>query len=241
MKLSIDGITLKEVIKNMKDLINEVDMKIDNDGLSIITMDPANVAMVIFKLPAKSCIEFVHTDGEDSFGIDLTNFSKLLKRTKKDDILILETTDAKMKMKIGTGRTFTMPKIEIEDSVQKIPELKYLSSVTLDRKDLLDAVGDVNIVADSTLFTLSKDSLTLSGEGELMSAKNELSKIEIEYKDEKETLKSKYAIEYLQKMLTAPAEKVKIETGNEYPIRITFKNDIYDLMYICAPRIDSDD
>lgn len=241
MKLIIDGITLKEVIKNMKDIVNEVDMLIDKEGVSIITMDPANVAMVIFKLPAKSCIEFEHTENETGFGLNLTNLSKILKRTTKGDLLTLETTDAKMSIKLNSNRAFTIPKIDIEENKQEIPKITYLSHTLLDRKDLLGAVEDVNLVSDAVMFTLTKDNLTLSGEGGLMSAKTRITNVDTEYKDEKENLKSKYSIEYISKMLTAPSDKVKVELNNESPVRLTFKNELYDLMYLLAPQVSDDD
>lgn len=241
MKLEMSGITLREVIKNIKDLVPEVDIKIDKEGLSIITMDPANVAMVIFKLPAKSCMSFEHTEGEDSFGINLSNLSKILKRVKKDDMIKLITTDTKMSLKIGTARAFTIPKIDIEESAQKIPNLKLTSYINLDRKELLDAVEDVNIVANSSVFILTKDTFTVEGEENLMKAKIDFSNLDISIPEDETKIKVKFAIEYLKKMLSAPCEKVKVELGNDKPLMLTFINDAYDLAYMLAPRVSDQD
>ena len=41
---------LRESISIISDLVNETRIKITKEGLELVAMDPANVAMVVFKL-----------------------------------------------------------------------------------------------------------------------------------------------------------------------------------------------
>jgi len=51
MRLVIaDSSLLKDSISVISDLVSEARFKISRDGLELIAMDPANVAMVVFKL-----------------------------------------------------------------------------------------------------------------------------------------------------------------------------------------------
>ena len=49
---------LKESINIISELVNEVTFKVDTNKIEIVAMDPANVAMVIFKLLSSSFIEY---------------------------------------------------------------------------------------------------------------------------------------------------------------------------------------
>ena len=45
---------LRESVTIISDLVNEATFKIDSNGMEMVAMDPANVAMVIFKLLSSS-------------------------------------------------------------------------------------------------------------------------------------------------------------------------------------------
>ena len=46
-----------EIIGIISDLVLEVRMKVGSEGLSITAIDPANVAMIVFKLPPEAFTE----------------------------------------------------------------------------------------------------------------------------------------------------------------------------------------
>ena len=49
---------LKESISVISELVNEARFKIGPDGIELVAMDPANVAMVIFKLLSSCFVEY---------------------------------------------------------------------------------------------------------------------------------------------------------------------------------------
>ena len=55
MKLTLAEPTyLKESINIISDLVNEARFKINKDAMELVAMDPANVAMISFKLPSSA-------------------------------------------------------------------------------------------------------------------------------------------------------------------------------------------
>ena len=68
---------LSKTIDIISDLVMEVKMKVNEFGLSMIAIDPANVAMVEFKLPKSAFSRFEVTEPEE-LGIHLDNLKKIL-------------------------------------------------------------------------------------------------------------------------------------------------------------------
>ena len=66
---------LSRVVEIISELVTEVRMKVNESGLSITAMDPANVSMVKFVLP-KSSFSMFETDNE-VLGINLENLKRV--------------------------------------------------------------------------------------------------------------------------------------------------------------------
>ncbi len=242
-----DPTLLKDSISVISDLVNEARFKITRDGLELIAMDPANVAMVIFKLLSSSFTEY-DVEKEQEIAINLANFKQILRRVGASDILTLElSTENKLliQLKGGTTRTFSLPLIEIEEKEQRVPNLTFPIVIGTHSSVLNDAIADVDIVAESVTFAAEPDKLTISAEGDL-------SKAHIEIKSNEGTtvkcespakIKAKYSIEYLKKMINAGklANEVSIFFNQDYPLKIEYK--IVDkllLSFILAPRVEND-
>ena len=63
-------------------------IKVNEFGMSITAMDPANVAMAGFKLPRNYFSQFETSD--ETLGINLDNLKQILKRCGSGSFLILE-------------------------------------------------------------------------------------------------------------------------------------------------------
>src|SRR3989304_8805869 len=88
---------LKESVSIISDLVNEATFKITPQYIELIAMDPANVAMVIFKLLSSAFVTY-QIDDTVELAINLPNLKQILKRAKPADMLTLETEDNKLKI-----------------------------------------------------------------------------------------------------------------------------------------------
>ena len=67
MKLKLDNPKIfSEIISIISEMVLEVRIKVNNEGLSITAIDPANVAMILFKLPADAFSE-LEVEKEEAF------------------------------------------------------------------------------------------------------------------------------------------------------------------------------
>src|SRR3989338_1479453 len=90
---------LKESITIISDLVNEARFKVNKDAIELVAMDPANVAMVIFKLLSSSFTEYDIKKDVD-IAINLSNLKQIMRRTKPNDMLTLEL-DAENRLRIA--------------------------------------------------------------------------------------------------------------------------------------------
>jgi len=237
---------LKESITIISDLVNEARFKVNKEAIELIAMDPANVAMVVFKLLSSAFTEYDIKD-EAEIAINLANLKQILRRAGPNDMLTLELEDNKLKIQLkgNVTRTFNLPIIEFEEKEQKVPELNFPVKITAPSSTLNNAVEDVDIVAESVSLEAEAGKLTVSAEGDLSQAKIEINdddntKIEAEGS---EKVKSKYSIEYLKKMIAASklSNSVVIQFNKDYPLKLEYKTvDKVMLSFILAPRVEND-
>ena len=118
MKLTLsDPKYLRDTISIISELVNETNLKITPDGIELIAMDPANVAMAILKILSSSFVDY-DVDKQVSLAINLNSLKQILKRSKPNDLLTLEIgKDNKLKitLKGNSTRTFSLPIIDIDE------------------------------------------------------------------------------------------------------------------------------
>ncbi len=237
---------LKDSVSIISELVNEARFTVRKDGLELTAMDPANVAMVHFKLLASSFSEF-ETGATPSFAINLQNLKQILRRAGAGDTLVLESVENKLKVVIrgSSTRTFHLPLLDLEDREQKVPDLTFNATITTEAMGLQMAIDDADIVAESLAFIAEENTLQINAEGDLSRALIEIvadshTKIVIK---EGQKVRARYSIEYLKKMIQAAklSPTVTIAFSKDYPLKITFRVvDKLALDFILAPRVEND-
>jgi len=236
---------LKDSVSIISDLVNEVTFKLDKDKIEILAMDPANVAMVMFKLLSSAFVEYDVKESQE-LAVNLDNLNQVLKRAKPADTIILEQIENKLRITLRgeSTRTFSLSLIDIDESEQKIPDLKFDAKVEMPSIVLTEAVEDMDVVAESVALIAEAKKFTIQSEGRFNAAKVEIKKSEdtsIDMKDDK--VLSKYSIEYLKKIVKSSklADTVSLNFGKEYPLRADYRvMDRLMLSFILAPRVDND-
>ena len=247
MKLSLaEPGYLKDSISIISELVNEARFKVTPDALELVAMDPANVAMVVFKLLSSSFTEY-DVKGDTEISVNLSNLKQILKRAGASDMITLElSSDSQLKIQFKgkSTRTFSVPLIDIEEKEQKVPDLNFDVTVNTASEVLNSAIEDADVVAESVTLIGEKDKLTINAEGDLSKAK-------IEIKADEETkidatadpVKAKYSIEYLKKIINGSkiASSVSINFSKDYPLKISYTEvDKVQLAFILAPRVEND-
>src|SRR3989344_2469780 len=161
-----------DLISIISELVTEVRLKITKEGMNLTAIDPANVAMVYFKIPSDLFAQF-ELEKEEIIGINLENLKAVLRRCKPGSALTLARED-------------NMLKLGIQDKIRR------------DSEALAEVVEDCLVVADACTFFAEPKKFIVEAHG-LNSARAEFSSEEIElYSD---TSKARFSLEYLNKFV----------------------------------------
>ncbi len=243
MLLKLDHPKLfSEIISIISDLVLEVRIKVNKEGMSILAIDPANVAMISFKLPSSAFSEF-EVEKEEVLGVSLESLKAVLRRCSIRGILTMKKEENTLKIEIQDKikREFNLALIEIEGEEKEIPILEFVSKIEMASIDFAEAIEDCSVVADSCGFVSSPDKFIIQGKGSLNSFKSEFSSDESNIQAQEAN--SKYSLEYLQKMVKATkiTDKTIINFSTDYPLKLDFHTPFIELSFILAPRVETED
>ncbi len=249
MKFTLtDPRLLKESINIISEFVNEVTLKIDSDKIEVTAIDPANVAMIDFKLLSSAFAEY-EIEAPTSLSVNLERFKAILKRAKPSDSISISLDEARNRLKINligeNKRDFTLALLNIEESEQRIPSLTFPVQIMTQTFRFDEAIEDMDVIAESVALVAEQDKFMVKSESNVHDAKVEIRQSE-ETTISSETdgkVISKYSIEYLKKMIKGSklAENVVIKFGEDYPLKIEYKvMDKLLLGFILAPRVNND-
>lgn len=232
---------LSKAVEIISELVTEVRIKVNEYGLNINAIDPANVAMVGFKIPRSAFSRFEVEN--EILGVNLDNLKQILKRSSAGSSLILERKENLLSIQIEDRikRNFTLNLIEIEsedmDFYEKESRMEFSSKIEINSVDLVASIEDCAVVADACSFSIKEGRFVVEAKS-LNSAMSEFSGDEATISGENS--KSKYSLEYLQKFMKGSkfCEKTLLQFAEDHPLKIEFKTPHMELAFILAPRVE---
>ncbi len=230
---------LSDAVNIISEIVTEVRIKLLAEGMSIIAVDPANVAMVIFKIPKESFSQY--ESGGEVWEINLSDLKLILRRASSGANVVIEQEENQLKISIfdRVKRVFNMSLIDVDSEDKEEPELQFSAKVEMNSSDFAQAIEDCAIVADACSLISGKDFFIVEGSGALNSARAEFSGDEAKIEG---IAKSKYSLEYLMKFIKAGriSERVVINFADDYPLRLDFPGNSLGIRFVLAPRVEND-
>jgi len=235
---------LSKAIELISELVTEVKLKVNEFGISITAIDPANVAMVNFRIP-KSAFSRFDVEKEE-LGINLDNLKRVLKRAGAGSSIILQKKDNSLTILIEDKikRTFNISLIDLDvediDFNSKLANMEFSTKVAISSIDLVSAIEDCAVVSDACYFAKDNGNFIIESKG-INSAKSEFSGDEVKLVGE--DAKAKYSIEYLSKFIKGAkiSENAIIEFAQDHPLRIDFRSPHIEISFVLAPRVETED
>ncbi len=230
---------LSDAVSIISEIVTEVRIKLTPDGMSIVAVDPANVAMIIFKIPKESFSQY--EAGNEVWGVNLEDFKKVMKRAAASTSMTIEQEDNQLKISTfdKAKRSFVLSLIDVSSEDKQEPSLNFTCQVEMGAQEFTQAIEDSAVVADSGSFIVGSDFFIIEGKGSLNSARAEFSSDHIKVSG---LGKSKYSLEYLTKFTKAKSisDKVVLKFADDYPLRIDFAGNRLGIGFILAPRVEND-
>ena len=245
-KAIVDAETLRTALDSVSVLVDECKIHLNEDGLAIRAVDPANVGMVDLELDA-SAFESYEADG-GLIGVNLTRLFDIAKMADSGQLIQLELDEETRKLHIQLeGLEYTLALID-PDSIRKEPDLPDLdlpAQIVLEGSDIDRAVKAADMVSDHIALGVDDGSETfyVDAEGDTDDVHFELGRDDL-IDLQSGTAHSLFSLDYLKDMNKAIPKngEVTVDLGEEFPVRISF--DIAEgqgsVTYMLAPRIQSD-
>jgi len=229
-----------DLISIISELVTEVKIKITKDGLFLTSVDPANVAMVHFKMPADLFSEY-HLDKDEVIGVNLDNLKAVLRRCKPGSSLVMKKQENMLKLGIHDRikRDFSLALLEIDVEEKEMPVWEFNSVIRINSDSLIEVIEDCAVVSDSCTFIAEPTKFVVEAFG-LHSARAEFSTDEVELHSGNST--ARFSLEYLNKFIKGAkiSTKAQLSFSDNHPMRLDFPTGNVMLSFILAPRIEQD-
>ena len=238
--------TLLSTIDSVGVLVDECKIHLNDDGLEIRAVDPANVGMVDLSLDA-SAFESYEADG-GVIGINLSRMQEIAKMADSGQPVSLELDEETRKLEIQIdGLEYTLALID-PDSIRQepdIPDLDLPAEIVIEGRDINRAVKAADMVSDHIALGVDDANETFYVE-----AQGDTDDVHLEL-DREDLIdltvgaaRSLFSLDYLKDMNKAiPGDaEVTIELGEEFPLKLHFEiaEGMGNVTYMLAPRIQSD-
>jgi proliferating cell nuclear antigen len=242
MKLRLESPKIfSDIITIISELVTEVKLKVNKEGMSLTAVDPANVAMAYFKIPQDLFSDF-SLEKEEILGINLENLRAVLRRCRPGSSLEIKKEDNYLKLSIQDRikRDFSLALIDIDNEEKELPEWEFDSVIKVPAESFVEVIEDCLVVSDACTFIAEPDKFIVEAHG-LNSARTEFSSDEVEIHSG--TSKSRFSLEYLNKFIKGAkiSSRVTLSFSNDHPMRIDFPTGNVILSFVLAPRIEQDD
>ncbi|MDY6764347.1 MAG: DNA polymerase sliding clamp, partial [Halobacteria archaeon] len=221
-KSVINAGTLKSTVDSINVLVDECKIHLDDDGVHIKAVDPANVGMVELDLPDDEFEEY-EADGE-TIGVNLTRLKDIIGMGKSGDSIELELDEETNKLKIRIdGLRYTLSLIN-PDSVRKepnVPDLDLSAEVVVAGREIKRGIKAAGMVSDHMAFGVEDGAFFMHAEGDTDDVHVDLDEedvVAIEGGD----ARSLFSLDYLDSMGKAiPNDaQVTLEIGVDYPVKM---------------------
>ncbi|WEL22832.1 DNA polymerase sliding clamp [Halorhabdus sp. BNX81] len=238
--------TLRTALDSVSVLVEECKLRLEEDGLEIRAVDPANVGMVDLTLSA-AAFESYETDG-GVIGVNLSRLEDIAGMADSDQLIHLELDEETRKLEIAIdGLEYTLALID-PDSIRQepdLPDLDLASEIVLEGRDVDRAVTASDMVSDHVALGVDEtdELFYVDAEGDTDDVHLELGREDL-IDLTAGSARSLFSLDYLKDMNKAiPNDaEVTMELGEEFPVKMHF--DIAEgqgsVTYMLAPRVQSD-
>ena len=245
MKLvTIQASAIKSVFEVLKDILNDVNVYFKPDGMYIITLDTARVALVDVFLAAENFDEY-ECESEILAGINISNTFKLLKTITNNDVLTLSVTSKEfmdIHIKSEAKRTttnFQLKLLDINENRIQVPDIKMSTVTTMQSADFQRMCRDMSNIGTNIEITRYNNVLTMKCAGDF--ANQETS---IECVDESPYISGLYSLRYMNTFTKATSMCSTVQLMQEPDSKFLILKynvaDLGELKFYLASKVSED-
>lgn len=214
----------RKCVSALSGFISEGNFRFNDSGIHFRGIDPSQVVLVDFHMPASSFKSF---EVEPSVvGVDLSELNKIVSRVPPSDSLMIDLTDFELKL-LAHGefeKQFDLPLIDVAGEEPAMPKVKFDATVEITGRVLKEALKDASVFGSLVVFKVKKNNFLVEAKGTRgnMSSISKESK-EIKVSSTKDVV-AKFSLNFLHNIVREvnPEDKVILELKNDSPVRVLY-------------------
>ena len=242
---TVQSSAIKTLFEVLKDILNDVNVVFDKDGIRIVAMDNSHVVLIYMTLSAESFEEY-ECDKEHVVGLNMLNMFKLLKIINNNDVLTMEINDDTMlamnitNVKKKTTSKFNLKLLEIDDDMMEPPDLRMENLIPVPSTDFQKLCRDMANLGHNLDVKISRSSqgITFTCDGDFASQETM-----IEYENDCDQEVSEiYSLKYINTIAKATSLCPTVQLFLECDYPLLLKYEVAQLGEVCfcmAHRVES--
>lgn len=161
----------KRIVQALSELVADVNLDVNEDGISMQSMDSSHVALVVLTLEA-AAFQFFQCTANVSLGINVPSLLKIMKCAGADDTLTLRADDRVDEVTIMFESPtrlsdFQLKLLDIDVEHVGIPPVEFAGSFEMVGGELRAIVRDLSTMGDTLTLRIAKEEVRLRVDGEL--------------------------------------------------------------------------
>tara|TARA_B100001758_G_scaffold247086_1_gene263834 strand:+ start:2213 stop:2953 length:741 start_codon:yes stop_codon:yes gene_type:complete len=245
MKLvTIQASAIKSTFEVLKDILNDVNVYFNPDGMTITSLDTARVALVDVFLSADNFDEYT-CDNPIIAGINITNTFKLLKTITNNDVLTLSVSSKEfMDIEITseakkTTTKFQLKLLDINENRIEVPTQNMTTVTTMQSAEFQRMCRDMSNIGTTIEIIRDKSFLTLKCMGDFANQDTT-----IECVDESPYISGCYSLKYMNTFTKATSMCSTVQLMQEPDSKFLILKynvaDLGELKFYLASKVSED-
>lgn len=244
---------LKTLFETLKDLLEDVALEFDREGVRLIATDNTSIAMVHVRLDATKFDEY-HCPSPLTVGVNMPCLHKLVRSIGNSDTIAFfmaspDASELGIHVENHERRTSTNFKISVMDipsSTIEVPPVAFDSCVVLPSGDMQKIVRDMAAISDRVEVTNSHNRLAFLCKGDFCSQETvleESNKLQTTMEEDGVIIQGVFSLKYLALFCKCSSlcASLKLNLKNDYPIVFNYSIAcLGDLKLCLSPMCDED-
>lgn len=242
--------TIKEdKLKLFKDIItacsiinDNVNIKLDENGISISTMDSSHISLCQVYID-KELFKEIECDKLYVVGITLSQLLTILKFSpSSEDFTIIYNEGQDVISLLFTNSSFEMKLMDIEVDELNVPDMEYTCVVEYKSKDFSSNISKYENIGNNLTITYSDKKVKYNVKGDNISCNDNPIYVNIVQNNDNNKLNIYTGIKLISKAIKASniSDTMYLGLSNDYPILLHFKTGNTFVKYHIAPRLEED-
>jgi proliferating cell nuclear antigen len=253
---TVQSNAIKTLFEVLKEILHDVNIFFDSNGMRIMTVDGSQVALIHLFLEASNFEEY-KCERPLHLGVNMTNMFKLLKTATNHDTLVLfMENDVNFELGIQienaekrTKTIFNLKLLDVDIEALQMPEIEFDSVITMPSLYFQRLCKDMSNISDTLTITSNKSQITLSCKGDFASQEtiieDNVNMVEgLSFNQTSgDKVRGSYHLKYLVLFNKASSlcNTMELFMKNDFPLILKYKvANLGELRLCLAPKVDDD-